>query len=205
MSRRPTSTIALLGEPRRRPGRGSDVRRAARLRRSPACRLAATPERRRIGDKEEEDASDDPSSPAVRPIGAAARGPRAARRDAGARPSARNTRRRTSPASEVLAPPVTVTPFIQPFDLDAARRMSVKVMVEGRPFSFLVDTGAERMVIARSPRQRLGLVEGANLGVATIGGSSGSELRDRHAANVRPAIWRPMTRPLSGRLSVPPA
>ncbi len=66
-----------------------------------------------------------------------------------------------------------IVPFIQPFDLDATRRMSVKVMVGGKgPFAFLVDTGAERTVIARELAARLGLVEGAKLRLATIGGSA---------------------------------
>lgn len=74
---------------------------------------------------------------------------------------------------EGALPPITVMPFIQPFDLDASRRMSVKVMVEGKgPFSFLVDTGAERTVIARELAERLGLAEGAKLKLATIGGSA---------------------------------
>lgn len=74
---------------------------------------------------------------------------------------------------ETVAPPVTVVPFIEPFDLDATRRMSVKVMVGGKgPFSFLVDTGAERTVIARELAERLGLVQGEKLRMATIGGSA---------------------------------
>ncbi len=80
-----------------------------------------------------------------------------------------------APASpgEAIAPPVTVIPFIEPFDLDATRRMSVKVMVGGQgPFSFLVDTGAERTVIARELAERLGLVPGEKLRLATIGGSA---------------------------------
>ena len=78
-----------------------------------------------------------------------------------------------APVDDIVAPPVTVVPFIQPFDLDATRRMSVKVMVGGKgPFAFLVDTGAERTVIARELAQRLGLAEGAKLRLATIGGSA---------------------------------
>jgi len=81
------------------------------------------------------------------------------------------------PSPDAIVDPATtateVTPFIQPFDLDATRRMAVKVMVGGQgPFSFLVDTGAERTVIARELADRLGLVEGAKLRLATIGGSS---------------------------------
>lgn len=81
-----------------------------------------------------------------------------------------------STPADPLAQPVTsaeITPFIQPFDLDATRRMSVKVMVGGKgPFSFLVDTGAERTIIARELADRLGLVEGGKLRMATIGGSA---------------------------------
>jgi predicted aspartyl protease len=79
----------------------------------------------------------------------------------------------STPAGETVAPPVTLVPFIEPFDLDASRRMSVKVMVGGKgPFSFLVDTGAERTVIARELAERLGLVQGEKLRLATIGGST---------------------------------
>ena len=79
----------------------------------------------------------------------------------------------SAPIPDTLAPPVLVTPFIQPFDLDATRRMAVKVMVGGEgPFSFLVDTGAERTVIARELAERLGLAEGEKLRMATIGGSA---------------------------------
>ncbi|MHA4839026.1 aspartyl protease family protein [Sphingopyxis sp. MSC1_008] len=101
--------------------------------------------------------------------------------------------------SDVVAPPVTVVPFIQPFDLDATRRMSVKVMVGGKgPFSFLVDTGAERTVIARELAQRLGLTEGAKLRLATIGGSAmvpsyrvaALQMSDLHLASVEaPAFF----------------
>lgn len=81
-----------------------------------------------------------------------------------------------STLADVPAAPGTVSeivPFIEPFDLDATRRMSVQVMVGDKgPFAFLVDTGAERTVIARELAARLGLVEGAKLRLATIGGSA---------------------------------
>ncbi|UKK82904.1 aspartyl protease family protein [Sphingopyxis sp. BSN-002] len=78
-----------------------------------------------------------------------------------------------TPPADAIAPPVTVTPFIQPFDLDATQRMSVKVMVgEKGPFSFLVDTGAERTVISRELAERLNLAEGGKLRMATIGSST---------------------------------
>jgi len=65
-----------------------------------------------------------------------------------------------------------IVPFVQPFDLDATRRMSVQVMVDGQgPFSFLVDTGAERTVIARELADRLGLDRSERLRLATIGTS----------------------------------
>jgi predicted aspartyl protease len=79
------------------------------------------------------------------------------------------------PAPAIVEPALTseITPFIQPFDLDATRRMAVQVMVGGQgPFSFLVDTGAERTIIARELADRLKLVEGAKLRMATIGGSA---------------------------------
>src|SRR3546814_20234574 len=48
--------------------------------------------------------------------------------------------------------------------------MAVQVMVEGQgPFSFLVDTGAERTVIARELAERLGLGRSEKLRLATIG------------------------------------
>ncbi|MGH6694670.1 aspartyl protease family protein [Sphingopyxis sp.] len=91
----------------------------------------------------------------------------------GATPAPADPAPAPAPAGDIVAPPVTVVPFIQPFDLDATRRMSVKVMVGGKgPFAFLVDTGAERTVIARELAQRLGLAEGAKLRLATIGGSA---------------------------------
>lgn len=66
-----------------------------------------------------------------------------------------------------------VVPVIQPFDLDATRRMAVPVMVEGQgPFSFLIDTGAERTVIAKELAERLGLADGQKLRLATIGSST---------------------------------
>lgn len=105
----------------------------------------------------------------------------------------------TTPPGATVTPPVTVVPFIQPFDLDATRRMAVNVMVEGKgPFSFLVDTGAERTVIARELAERLGLVEGAKLRLATIGGSAmvpsyrvaALQMSDLHLASVEaPAFF----------------
>lgn len=87
-----------------------------------------------------------------------------------------------SAAPSPVMPPATtktigtesvVVPLVQPFDLDATRRMAVQVMVDGRgPFSFLVDTGAERTVIARELADRLGLAPGQKMRMATIGSTA---------------------------------
>ncbi len=79
------------------------------------------------------------------------------------------------PTPDMVVDPATgaLIPFIQPFDLDATRRMAVDVMIGGQgPFSFLVDTGAERTVIARELADRLKLAPGEQLRLATIGGSA---------------------------------
>lgn len=71
-----------------------------------------------------------------------------------------------APTAEILAPA-----FIQPFDIDASRRMTVPVTIgTSGPFSFLVDTGAERTVISRELASRLGLTQGEQLRLATISG-----------------------------------
>lgn len=92
-----------------------------------------------------------------------------------AAPPAANSSAPAPHPGDMLVDPATgeVTTFIQPFDLDATRRMAVQVMVGGQgPFSFLVDTGAERTVIARELADRLKLAEGTKLRLATIGSST---------------------------------
>jgi predicted aspartyl protease len=75
------------------------------------------------------------------------------------------------PQTADAAGSTAVAPLIQPFDIDASRRMSVPVMIGAAgPFSFLVDTGAERTVISRELANRLALTEGARLRLATISG-----------------------------------
>lgn len=70
------------------------------------------------------------------------------------------------PPAETLA-----AALIQPFDVDATRRMAVPVKIGANgPYSFLVDTGAERTVISRELAQRLGLTRGQMLRLATISG-----------------------------------
>jgi predicted aspartyl protease len=67
---------------------------------------------------------------------------------------------------------LSTTALIQPFDIDASRRMTVPVMIGGAgPFGFIVDTGAERTVISRELARRLTLTEGQPLRLATIGGT----------------------------------
>lgn len=79
----------------------------------------------------------------------------------------------TTPDPASMAKPLITEAVIQPFDLDATRRMAVAVMVGGQgPFSFLVDTGAERTIISRELAERLRLNEGEKLRLATISGSS---------------------------------
>lgn len=76
------------------------------------------------------------------------------------------------PSADAVVDPVTGA-LVQPFDLDATRRMAVQVTIGGQgPFSFLVDTGAERTVIARELAERLNLVPGERLRLATIGSSA---------------------------------
>lgn len=75
------------------------------------------------------------------------------------------------PVTGVAATETLATPLIQPFDIDASRRMSVPVMIGTQgPFAFVVDTGAERTVIARELANRLTLTEGTPLRLATISG-----------------------------------
>lgn len=92
----------------------------------------------------------------------------------GAAPAAQNAP--VPPAVDLVpvsATELTTDAVIQPFDLDASRRMSVAVSVVGQgPFYFLVDTGAERTVISRELADRLKLTQGARLRLATISGSS---------------------------------
>lgn len=81
-------------------------------------------------------------------------------------PAAANVASEPAPSTEILG-----TAFIQPFDIDASQRMTVPVTIgTSGPFSFLVDTGAERTVISRELASRLALTEGEALRLATISG-----------------------------------
>jgi len=76
-----------------------------------------------------------------------------------------------APDAAAIITEMATTPLIQPFDIDASRRMAVPVMIGAQgPFAFLVDTGAERTVISRELASRLELVEGGRLRLATISG-----------------------------------
>jgi predicted aspartyl protease len=62
---------------------------------------------------------------------------------------------------------------------DREDRMTVAVQVAGRgPYRFLVDTGSERTVISRDLAHRLRLVDGRNVTVHSVIGSSGARTVD---------------------------
>jgi predicted aspartyl protease len=67
---------------------------------------------------------------------------------------------------------IELTPgFVQQFQMDRSDRMTVPVRINGSdPFPFIVDTGAERTVIASDLAKRLQLEQGPQLKLATITG-----------------------------------
>jgi hypothetical protein len=68
--------------------------------------------------------------------------------------------------------------FIVDTSADANRRMTLPVWLEGQgPFQFVVDTGADRTVIASSLALRLGLPAGPDLTVHSIAGSMPASTR----------------------------
>jgi predicted aspartyl protease len=72
----------------------------------------------------------------------------------------------TSPEEGQLIPG-----FAQEFIVDRSERMTVPVSINGsEPFPFIVDTGAERTVIANQLAKRLKLEQGPQLKLATITG-----------------------------------
>jgi predicted aspartyl protease len=69
------------------------------------------------------------------------------------------------------AAPQPIPDLIQEFDVDRTQRMTVQVQVNGsEAVPFIVDTGAERTVIANDFAKRLLLEEGPKLTLATISG-----------------------------------
>jgi predicted aspartyl protease len=82
------------------------------------------------------------------------------------------------PASESTAQDLAVIPssFVQEFEVDRSDRMTVPVRINGsEPYPFIVDTGAERTVIANDLARRLSLEAGPKLALATITGPATAE------------------------------
>jgi predicted aspartyl protease len=78
-------------------------------------------------------------------------------------------------AVETTAAPETelVPGFVQEFDIDRSDRMTVPVSINGSvTYPFIVDTGAERTVIANDLAKTLKLEQGPQLKLATITGTA---------------------------------
>ena len=70
----------------------------------------------------------------------------------------------------------TIPGFTQQIEIDRSERMTVPVTINGsEPFPFIVDTGAERTVIANDLAKRLKLEAGPQLKLATITGPAFTE------------------------------
>lgn len=66
--------------------------------------------------------------------------------------------------------------FVQEFQIDRSDRMTVPVSINGsEPYPFIVDTGAERTVIASQLAKKLQLEQGPQLKLATITGPAMAE------------------------------
>jgi predicted aspartyl protease len=75
------------------------------------------------------------------------------------------------PLQTATAIEATADGFVQDIAFDNTDRMTVPVRINGSdPFPFIVDTGAERTVIANDLAQRLSLEPGPKLSLATISG-----------------------------------
>ncbi len=79
----------------------------------------------------------------------------------------------SSVRAQESADPLTATPIIEKFAIDRSDRMTVQVQVNGsEAVPFIVDTGAERTVIANDLAHRLSLESGPTLTLATISGKA---------------------------------
>jgi predicted aspartyl protease len=87
------------------------------------------------------------------------------------------TAQQDSPAAPASAEAGELVPgFVQEFVVDRSDRMTVPVRINGsEPFPFIVDTGAERTVIASDLAKRLKLEQGPQLKLATITGPAFAE------------------------------
>jgi predicted aspartyl protease len=76
-----------------------------------------------------------------------------------------------APAATAEEEGTLIPGFAQEFDIDRSDRMTVPVSINGsETFPFIVDTGAERTVIANQLAKRLKLEQGPQLKLATITG-----------------------------------
>jgi hypothetical protein len=81
-------------------------------------------------------------------------------------------------ASIQAEPPPAPEPYLLDGRLDAAERLNVPVFINDQgPFAFVVDTGADRTVLADDIAERLGLVQGPNM---LMHGITGAELIRTH-------------------------
>ncbi len=84
-----------------------------------------------------------------------------------------------TPCAAQDAPPdlaAIPAPFVQNFEVDRSDRMTVPVRINGsQPYDFVVDTGAERTVIASDLARSLALEAGPKLSLATITGPAIAE------------------------------
>jgi predicted aspartyl protease len=82
----------------------------------------------------------------------------------------------SAPAFGQDAPPPldeAIAPIVQQFAIDRSDRMTVQVQVNGsEAVPFIVDTGAERTVIANELARKLLLEAGPRLTLATISGKA---------------------------------
>lgn len=80
----------------------------------------------------------------------------------------------TAAAQDVAPPPQDEAPIIiEQFGIDRSDRMTVQVQVNGsEAVPFIVDTGAERTVIANDLARKLALESGPTLTLATISGKA---------------------------------
>ncbi|MGL5839660.1 MAG: retroviral-like aspartic protease family protein [Sphingorhabdus sp.] len=85
----------------------------------------------------------------------------------------------SNPVTAQEAAPEIATPsaaIVQDFEIDRSDRMTVPVRINGsEPYPFVVDTGAERTVIASDLARRLALESGPKLALATITGPATAE------------------------------
>jgi predicted aspartyl protease len=74
---------------------------------------------------------------------------------------------------------------------DGAARMTVPVMVNGQgPFSFVIDTGADRTVVSRELAERLALRKAGNVRLHAMGGSGRVDVVKVDHLQISPRVSR---------------